>query len=138
MKILINNMSTTKEFKKFFLVGLIAFFSDISTYYLFTFSGLELNTSKAISFLIGTLIGYLLNTIYTFEEAKYSSNTLIKYLLVYLVSMLLNVTVNALSIKLFLIFEIDMNLSKFSAVIIATMFSMIFNFICLKYYVYRK
>ena len=30
------------------------------------------------------------------------------------------------------------NLSKFLAVIIATMFSMIFNFICLKYYVYRK
>ena len=131
-------MSTTKEFKKFFLVGLIAFFSDISTYYLFTVSGLELNTSKAISFLIGTLIGYLLNTIYTFEEAQYSSNTLTKYLLVYLVSMLLNVTVNALSITLFLIFELDMNLSKFLAVIIATMFSMIFNFICLKYYVYRK
>ena len=131
-------MSTTKEFKKFFLVGLIAFFSDISTYYLFTVSGLELNTSKAISFLRGTLIGYLLNTIYTFEEAQYSSNTLTKYLLVYLVSMLLNVTVNALSITLFLIFELDMNLSKFLAVIIATMFSMIFNFICLKYYVYRK
>ena len=131
-------MSTKKEFKKFFFVGLLAFFSDISTYYLFTLSGLELNVSKAISFLIGTLIGYLLNTVYTFEAAQFSSNTLIKYLLVYLVSMLLNVTVNALSIKLFLTFVIDMNLSKFLAVIIATMFSMIFNFICLKYYVYRK
>tara|TARA_B100000941_G_C28501416_1_gene554482 strand:+ start:866 stop:1261 length:396 start_codon:yes stop_codon:yes gene_type:complete len=131
-------MSTKKEFKKFFLVGLLAFFSDISTYYLFTVSGLELNASKAISFLIGTLIGYLLNTIYTFEAAQYSSNTLIKYLLVYLVSMLLNVTVNALSIKLFLIFEIYMNISKFLAVIVATIFSMIFNFICLKYYVYSK
>ena len=60
-------MTTQKEFRKFFLVGLLTFLSDASTYYFFTSAGLDLNLAKGISFLIGTLIGYLLNTIYTFE-----------------------------------------------------------------------
>lgn len=131
-------MTTQKEFRKFFLVGLLTFLSDASTYYFFTSAGLDLNLAKGISFLIGTLIGYLLNTIYTFEISQYSSNTLRKYLSVYLCSMLLNVTINALSITLFLSLTIDMSISKFLAVMIATAFSMIFNFICLKYYVYKK
>lgn len=131
-------MSTQKQFKRFFLVGLLAFSSDIASYYFFTALGMNLNIAKGTSFVIGTLLGYLLNTKYTFEKSQFSSNTLTKYLTVYLCSMILNVTVNIFSITLLAMILANDNSTKFFAVIMATGVSMIFNFVSLKYYVYKK
>jgi putative flippase GtrA len=92
-----------------------------------TKSGVSENLAKALSFLGGTLTGYLGNTKFTFSG---SSPSLLKYSLTYSFSLLVNVGVNATALS---IWE-----SRLLGWIMATASSTTVNFLGLRYYAFAQ
>lgn len=130
-------MKINKQFRSFFIVGIIAFSIDISFYYFLTSVEVSINISKGISFLLGTVFGYFVNSIFTFKVLSLKTILFLRYLGVYILSMILNIFINE---QVFIFLHKSMitdQMVKLSSVIFATICSMIFNFVSLKLYVYR-
>ena len=130
-------MKINKEFRSFFIVGIIAFSIDISFYYFLTSVEVSVNISKGISFLLGTVFGYFVNSIFTFKVLSLKIILFLRYLGVYILSMILNIFINE---QVFIFLHKSMitdQMVKLFSVIFATICSMIFNFVSLKLYVYR-
>ncbi len=130
-------MKITKQFRSFFIVGIIAFSIDISFYYFLTSVEVSVNISKGISFLLGTVFGYFVNSIFTFKVLSLKTILFLRYLGVYILSMILNIFINE---QVFIFLHKSMitdQMVKLFSVIFATICSMIFNFVSLKLYVYR-
>lgn len=130
-------MKINKQFRSFFIVGIIAFSIDISFYYFLTSVEVSVNISKGISFLLGTVFGYFVNSIFTFKVLSLRTILFLRYLGVYILSMILNIFINE---QVFIFLHKSMitdQMVKLFSVIFATICSMIFNFVSLKLYVYR-
>ncbi len=130
-------MKINKQFRSFFIVGIIAFSIDISFYYFLTSVEVSINISKGISFLLGTVFGYFVNSIFTFKVLSLKTILFLRYLGVYILSMILNIFINE---QVFIFLHKSMitdQMVKLFSVIFATICSMIFNFVSLKLYVYR-
>ena len=130
-------MKINKEFRSCFIVGIIAFSIDISFYYFLTSVEVSVNISKGISFLLGTVFGYFVNSIFTFKVLSLKTILFLRYLGVYILSMILNIFINE---QVFIFLHkslITDQMVKLFSVIFATICSMIFNFVSLKLYVYR-
>ncbi len=130
-------MKINKQFRSFFIVGTIAFSIDISFYYFLTSVEVSVNISKGISFLLGTVFGYFVNSIFTFQVLSLKTILFLRYLGVYILSMILNIFINE---QVFIFLHKSMitdQMVKLFSVIFATICSMIFNFVSLKLYVYR-
>ncbi len=130
-------MKINKQFRSFFIVGIIAFSIDISFYYFLTSIEVSVNISKGISFLLGTVFGYFVNSIFTFKVLSLRTILFLRYLGVYILSMILNIFINE---QVFIFLHKSMitdQMVKLFSVIFATICSMIFNFVSLKLYVYR-
>ncbi|URQ70570.1 GtrA family protein [SAR86 cluster bacterium] len=130
-------MKINKQFRSFFIVGIIAFSIDISFYYFLTSVEVSVNISKGISFLLGTVFGYFVNSIFTFKVLSLKTILFLRYLGVYILSMILNIFINE---QVFIFLHKSMitdQMVKLFSVIFATICSMIFNFVSLKLYVYR-
>ena len=118
----------------FFAAGACAVLVDY-LFYKLTLNFLGLFYSKIFGFYLGVFISFLINSSYTFKKKgkKYlSSLYFFKYLIVLTISMSINVSTNFLILK---------NFSSFSRVyfiafLMATLFSMVFNFISLKFLVF--
>ncbi len=124
------------NFIKFFIVGCIAFTTDIALYFLFLKLGLPSIFSKALSFVCGLLVGYVLNSFFTFNQAKISKVKFSKYILVYFVSLVANITVNEQTV-IYLQDTIWKEFVLLGAVICATIVSLLMNFFGLRYYVFK-
>ena len=130
-------MKINKQFRSFFIVGIIAFSIDISFYYFLTSVEVSVNISKGISFLLGTVFGYFVNSIFTFKVLSLKTILFLRYLGVYILSMILNIFINE---QVFIFLHKSMitdQMVKLFSVIFVTICSMIFNFVSLKLYVYR-
>ena len=92
--------------------------------------------SKLIGFYSGVIVSYLINGSYTFKKngrRLLSSKYFLKYIIALTISMTINVSLNYLTYKLFF----PLNNLRLFAFAIATSASMIFNFISLKFYVFK-
>ena len=78
------------QFIRFAVVGIISTVLNYSLF-LFLFSILSINylIASAAGYICGLCLGYPLNRLWTFELAKDSSNKKIKYLLIYLLSLVM-------------------------------------------------
>jgi putative flippase GtrA len=109
------------------MVGLAATLLDLALYLIMTNSGVTENLAKALSFLSGTLTGYLGNTKFTFSG---SSPNPLRYLLTYSFSLLVNVGVNATAFSIW-------NSHLFGWTM-ATATSTTLNFLGLRYYAFTQ
>ena len=126
-----------KNFLKFFIVGCIAFGIDITSYFALLLLDFPSAIAKSISFILGVSVGYILNSLFTFNNSQLAATELKKYILLYLGSMFINMTLN----EYFLSFLRDPALGNHSlliAVLLATSVSLLINFFGLRYYVFKK
>ena len=129
--------SVLKNFFKFVLVGCLAFSTDILIYFtLIQFSWSSI-AAKAISFCFGFGVGYILNSFFTFNGSQLIKQEFYKYILVYSISLIVNILINEFILSL-------LEISPWSryafiiAVIFATTVSLFMNFLGLRYYVFKK
>ena len=119
-----------KEILKFLVGGGSAVVVDYLSYHLMMYIGIPVNPSKAISYILGATVGFVINKLWTFESKRFSSLEIIKYIILYAVSAYINTLVNHFILSCF-----DISLLAF---LVATGVSTIINFLGQKFFVFRK
>ena len=136
-----------KELIKFTLIGILAVLVDLSVYYVLLnvlpedvlqFASNEA-ISKTISFLCGMVVTYSLNKLWTWKQRDRSNKRLVKFTVLYGVSLFLNVFTNS---TLLYILEhnqdiYDVPYKYFLAFVGATGMSAVVNFVGQKFWVFR-
>lgn len=118
-----------KQLYRFFIAGVSAVITDFIIYYMLI-NHMDHSYSKVISFFSGTIVSYLINKFWTFEEKNRSAKELLKFLVLYTLTLCINVAVNKIILE-------------FTNVVIlgflfATGTSTVLNFIGQKWWVFKK
>lgn len=119
-----------KEIGRFLIAGFTAVGTDASVYYLLI-NFLSYSPAKATSFISGTIVAFIINKYWTFKIPKKSYTEMVKFGLLYLFSLTVNVSLNKLSLII---------MPEFIALafLIATGASTIINFIGQKFWIFKK
>ena len=117
-----------KELKRFLVAGISAVGTDLVTYYLLL-NFFSTDVVKAISFLLGTIVAFIINKYWTFEKHEKSYVEIAKFGLLYSLTLSANVITNKIILDVFNITLV--------AFLIATGVSTVLNFIGQKWWVFR-
>jgi putative flippase GtrA len=118
-----------RELNRFLFAGLCAVFSDLLIYYILLKS-LNSDLAKGISFLVGTIVAFIINKYWTFEKPDKSVKEVLQFGILYSTTLGLNVMTN----KIMLSYTSIVFLSFF----VATGVSTILNFVGQKFWVFKK
>lgn len=124
-----------KQLLRFLLVGTSTVLLDFLSYKIFLYFGVSHSLAKTCSFLIGTIYAYFMNKHYTFEKGDQHKTDFVKFMILYLVSLGLNVGVNHLMLQALSGFRSDWVVTV--AFLFATGTSTVTNFIGQKFWVFR-
>lgn len=117
-----------KELKRFIVAGVSAVSIDLGIYYLLL-NLFNVNFSKGISFLCGATVAFLINKYWTFQKKERSFNEIIKFAILYFLTLVINVLTNYV--------VLDISNIVILAFLIATGVSSILNFIGQKWWVFK-
>lgn len=117
-----------KELKRFLVAGLSAVGTDLGIYYLLL-NFLESYIAKGISFLAGTIVAFVINKYWTFEKKEKSYIEMIRFSILYSLTLGVNVLTNKL--------VLDNSGIVILSFIIATGVSTVLNFIGQKFWVFK-
>lgn len=124
-----------KQFGMFLIVGVPTVLMDLVVYYGLLHLGLTIGVSKAAGFIVSLTLTYFANKLWTFGHIRYfPPYAPIKFTILYLLTLLINVFSNKLALHLFIHVEYGL----FYAFLIATMCAAILNFLGLKFFVFYK
>ncbi len=117
-----------KEILKFLVGGGSAVVVDFALYRLLVCAGLSVSPSKAVSYVAGATVGFVINKLWTFESKRFSKMEIVRYVVLYALSACANAGVNKLALALtgWTIF----------AFLCATGVSTVMNFLGQKYFVF--
>lgn len=124
---------TKKQMLRFLVAGCGAVGTDTTVYFLLVNNFLNYigyDWSKFISFLSGTFVAFVINKYWTFESKRKSIFEAIAFLVLYLTTLGLNVSVNHLVLNI-------SNNTAVLAFLVATITSTIANFLGQKFWVFR-
>ena len=123
-----------KELLKYIFVGLSTVLIDFLIYkFLIKFTVIYL--AKTISFLSGTFFSYQLNRTWTFKSGEKTLSQFIKYLIIHITSLVLNVFINSLLLNTF---SKNYFLSYEVSFLIATLTSATYNFLFIKIFIFNN
>lgn len=127
-------MLKNKELLKYIFVGLLTVLIDFLIYK-FLIKFIVIYLAKTISFLSGTFFSYQLNRTWTFKSGKPKLSLFIKYLIIHITSLVLNVFINSLLLNTF---SKNYFLSYEVSFLIATLTSAIYNFLFIKMFIFNN
>jgi putative flippase GtrA len=146
----IKKLTALTEFKKqlikFGLIGVLAVLTDLTAYYILlkilpnNLFVQDIYIAKTLSFLCGLVVTYNLNKRWTWRKTDKSKKRLVKFMFLYMASLVINVFSNALFVHIlenYQLFEAIPN-KYFVAFICATVLCSAFNFIGQKLWVFRE
>ena len=123
-----------KELLKYIFVGLSTVLIDFLTYK-FLIKFIVIYLAKTISFLSGTFFSYQLNRTWTFKSGEKTLSQFIKYLIIHITSLVLNVFINSLLLNTF---SKNYFLSYEVSFLMATLTSAIYNFLFIKLFIFNN
>ena len=123
-----------EELLKYIFVGLSTVLIDFLIYK-FLIKFIVIYLAKTISFLSGTFFSYQLNRTWTFKSGKKTLSQFIKYLIIHITSLVLNVFINSLLLNTF---SKNYFLSYEVSFLIATLTSAIYNFLFIKNFIFNN
>ena len=123
-----------KELLKYIVVGLSTVLIDFLIYK-FLIKFIVIYLAKTISFLSGTFFSYQLNRTWTFKSGKKTLSQFIKYLIIHITSLVLNVFINSLLLNTF---SKNYFLSYEVSFLIATLTSATYNFLFIKIFIFNN
>ena len=124
------NKIQKKELLKFLIGGGSAVVVDYISYNVFLLTGWNVSMAKAVSYICGAIVGFIINKLWTFESKEFSKTEIVRYIILYAVSACINAGVNKLVI-------IVLNM-KILAFLCATGISTVLNFLGQKFFVFVK
>ena len=123
-----------KELLKYIFVGLSTVLIDFLIYK-FLIKFIVIYLAKTISFLSGTFFSYQLNRTWTFKSGRKTLSQFIKYLIIHITSLVLNVFINSLLLNTF---SKNYFLSYEVSFLIATLTSATYNFLFIKIFIFNN
>lgn len=123
-------MSLKKELPRFLVAGFSAVGTDLVTY-LILIDWLNKPIAKGVSFILGSLVAFLINKYWTFETKPLRVQETFAFTVLYLSTLSINVAVNHLVLYVF-------PLMLMLAFLMATATSTVLNFIGMKFWVFKK
>lgn len=127
-----------KQLQGYIISGVLATGTDFICYNLLTLFTVHFSLVKAFTFLLGTVVAYFYNKIITFAHNENGVTHIFKFFFLYCMSMLLNVGVNQNILWLTNYIANPTFIKKTSAFMMATLISMVINFIGQKFWVFKK
>ena len=124
------NQIRKTEVLRFLVGGGSAVATDYIVYSLLLYWDANISISKAVSYICGAAVGFVINKIWTFGSKGFSKAELMKYILLYAVSACVNAGINKLVILL-----AAMRIVSF---LCATFVSAVLNFLGQKFFVFIK
>lgn len=118
-----------KEFRRFLVGGGSAVLVDFLVYHLLK-SSIGITPAKAISYVAGAAVGFVINKLWTFESKAFHISEIGRYIVLYAISAAANAAVNRVVLMLLG--------STMFAFLCATGVSTIINFLGQKFFVFRK
>jgi putative flippase GtrA len=119
-----------KELTRFLISGITAVGTDCAVYTGLLYFGTTASLAKGLGFIFGTVVTYFLNKFWTFQKPHREWQEVLRFVGAYAVSMGINVGINHL--------VLDKTNIVILAFLSATGVSTLFNFICLKVFVFKK
>ena len=129
-----SNSSIRTQTFLFVIIGIMAVLIDTCSYLVLFFLIGSINLSKFVSFIMGAVFSYFGNKNITFN-VKAKKLTPVYFSLVYSISLGLNIFANSFSLYLF---QNKETISILISFFIATIISALFNFIMMKFFVFKK
>ena len=124
-----------KELTVFVVVGVITVLIDFIVYIvLVEFRLSDVNVAKGVGFVSGTIFSYFMHRIWTFGHKTHKPGTVWRYVLLYMSTLGVNVSINSF----ILIFLLEFQFIILLAFLIATGASTILNFIGMKWFVFKE
>lgn len=123
------NSINKQEILKFLVGGGIAVIVDFFTYKIFMMLGLERTIAKTLSFICGSIVGFIINKYWTFKSPKFQIKEILKYTVLYILTAFINSQVNKYTLLLFG--------NEMFAFLCATGVSTILNFLGQKFLIFR-
>lgn len=117
-----------KELQRFIVAGLSAVGTDLGCYYLLLNLFVH-NVAKTISFLLGTIVAYIINKYWTFQKSEKSYSEILRFAILYSLTLSANVLTNKL--------VLDKTGIVLLAFLFATGVSTVLNFIGQKFWVFK-
>ena len=117
-----------KELKRFLVAGLSAVGTDLVMYYILL-NFMPHDISKAVSFLLGTVVAFVINKYWTFEKHEKSYKEMLKFGILYSLTLGTNVMTNKMIL--------EYTSLVFLAFLVATGVSTVLNFIGQKCWVFK-
>lgn len=119
-----------KELIRFIIGGGSAVIVDYVMYKTFMLLGIDRSIAKTLSFICGSIVGFVINKSWTFESAGFSKGEIIRYIILYCGTAIINSLINKITLLL-----VSVELLGF---LCATGVSTVLNFLGQKYFVFRK
>lgn len=123
------NSINKQEILKFLVGGGTAVIVDFFTYKIFMMLGLERTIAKTLSFICGSIVGFIINKYWTFKSPKFQIKEILKYTVLYILTAFINSQVNKYILLLFG--------NEIFAFLCATGVSTILNFLGQKFLIFR-
>ncbi|RRD40760.1 GtrA family protein [Leptotrichia sp. OH3620_COT-345] len=117
------------EILKFLIGGGSAVLIDFIVYKLLMNLGIERTFSKTVSFICGSIIGFIINKYWTFKSSEFSVLEIMKYIILYTITAFANSQVNK-----YVIMNFKYELFAF---LCATGISTILNFLGQKFLIFK-
>jgi len=117
-----------KELKRFLIAGSSAVGTDFVTYFAML-NFLYHDIAKILSFIMGTIVAFVVNKYWTFERYEKNYKQIFQFTILYSITLFVNVMVNRLIL--------DFAEFTFLAFLIATGASTILNFVGQKWWVFK-
>lgn len=89
-----------REIGIFLIVGAVTVLVDFSCYRYITWLAVtSADVAKGFGFIVGTIFAYIANRYLTFAHKKSHDSSLLRFVILYIVSLAVNVLVNSLALK---------------------------------------
>ena len=119
----------------FIAIGICTVIIDYLTYSaILTYTALNKEKAKGISFVAGTLFAYFGNRSLTFAKKIHLKKSFVYFLILYLITLFLNILINSFILKIIG----ESYLGYKIAFLVATAFSAASNFIGMKFFVFKS
>ncbi len=124
------NGFSLKEIFRFLVGGGSAVAVDFLSYHLLMYIGIPVTPSKAVSYVLGAAVGFIINKLWTFESRTFLTMEIVKYIILYAFSAMVNALINRTVLD-----WLDISIIAFLA---ATGTSTIINYLGQKFFVFSK
>lgn len=92
----LNQRESFRQLSRFLVIGTTSVLIDLAVYTLLTTTALSPHLAKGISYVAGMIFGFLGNKFWTFGSRRKSASEPILYVVLYTVSLGVNVTINGM------------------------------------------